>query len=69
MAPKITLDELRERIGANPDLVLVEALPEQYFRHSHLPGAINLPQGPVDRGRPAGGGLGPRGRLARSSPQ
>jgi rhodanese-related sulfurtransferase len=48
MAPKITLVQLRERIEANPELVLVEALPEQYFRHSHLPGAINIPHTEVD---------------------
>jgi rhodanese-related sulfurtransferase len=48
MAPKITLDRLRERIEANPELVLVEALPEKYFRHSHLPGAINVPHTEVD---------------------
>jgi rhodanese-related sulfurtransferase len=48
MAPKITIDELRERIDGNPELVLVEALPEQYYRHSHLPGAINIPHDSVD---------------------
>jgi rhodanese-related sulfurtransferase len=48
MSPKITLDRLRERIDANPELVLVEALPEQYYRHSHLPGAINIPHDAVD---------------------
>jgi rhodanese-related sulfurtransferase len=53
MAPKITLDQLRERIDANPDLVLVEALPEQYYRHSHLPGAINIPHDRIDELAPA----------------
>jgi rhodanese-related sulfurtransferase len=53
MAPKITLDQLRERIDANPDLVLVEALPEQYYRHSHLPGAINIPHDAVDELAPS----------------
>jgi rhodanese-related sulfurtransferase len=48
MARKITLAELRERIAANPDLILVEALPEQYYGHSHLPGAINVPHDEVD---------------------
>lgn len=45
---RITLDELRERINSNPGLVLVEALPEPYYRHSHLPGAINIPHDEVD---------------------
>jgi rhodanese-related sulfurtransferase len=52
MAPKISLDQLRERIDANPDLVLVEALPEQYYRHSHLPGAINIPHDAIDESTP-----------------
>ncbi len=25
------------------DFVLVETLPEEYYRHSHLPDAVNLP--------------------------
>jgi rhodanese-related sulfurtransferase len=53
MATVITLDELRARIDANPALVLVEALPEQYHRHSHLPGAINIPHDEVDALAPA----------------
>jgi rhodanese-related sulfurtransferase len=53
MAPKITLDQLRERIDANPALVLVEALPEQYYRHSHLPGAVNIPHDEVDELAPS----------------
>jgi rhodanese-related sulfurtransferase len=48
LSPKISLDRLRERIDANPELVLVEALPEQYYRHSHLPGAINIPHDAID---------------------
>jgi rhodanese-related sulfurtransferase len=53
MAPKLTLDQLRQRIDANPNIVLVEALPEQYYRHSHLPGAINIPHDAVDALAPA----------------
>jgi rhodanese-related sulfurtransferase len=48
MVTKVTLAELRGRIDANPELVLIESLPEQYYRHSHLPGAINLPHDAVD---------------------
>ncbi len=44
----ITLPELQARLETNPELVLVEALPPQYFRHSHLPGAINIPHDAVD---------------------
>jgi len=53
MSTVITLDELRARIDANPALVLVEALPERYYRHSHLPGAINIPHDAVDALAPA----------------
>ena len=41
--PIIDLASLRSRQQANPQLVLVEALPAQYFASGHLPGAINLP--------------------------
>jgi len=44
----ITFEELLRRIDANPDLILVEALPSEYYRHSHLPGAINIPHDAVD---------------------
>ena len=52
MVEKITLDELQQRLEANPELVLVEALPEQYFRHSHIPGAININHDEVDERAP-----------------
>jgi rhodanese-related sulfurtransferase len=53
MAPKITLEELRARLQANPDLVLVEALPEMYYADAHLPGAVNIPHDAVDELAPA----------------
>ena len=40
--------ELQARLAANPRLVLVEALPEKYYRHGHLPGALNIPHDAVD---------------------
>jgi rhodanese-related sulfurtransferase len=49
----ITLAELQDRIAANPDLVLVEALPAEYYEHSHLPGAINIPHEEVDELAPS----------------
>jgi rhodanese-related sulfurtransferase len=53
MAPKITLDELRDRLEANPGLVLVEALPEMHYADAHLPGAVNIPHDAVDELAPA----------------
>ena len=35
--------ELQGRLDANPNLVLLEALPEQYFNDWHLPGARHFP--------------------------
>lgn len=43
MVETITREELREKIERKDDFTLVETLPEMYYRHSHLPGAINLP--------------------------
>jgi len=40
--------EVKERLQIKPAPMLVEALPEKYFRDRHLPGAINLPHDSVD---------------------
>jgi rhodanese-related sulfurtransferase len=34
---------LQARIAANPRLLLLEALPEEYYAQGHLPGALNFP--------------------------
>ena len=39
----ITRDELKVKMNRGEDFVLVDTMPERYYRHSHLPGAINLP--------------------------
>lgn len=39
----ISRDELWEKIEDGEDFVLVDVLDEQFYRHSHLPGAINIP--------------------------
>ncbi len=39
----ISREELREKIEGGDDFVLAETLDEQFYEHSHLPGAINLP--------------------------
>ena len=44
----ITRSELQARLAANPGLVLLEALPEKYYKDWHLPGAKHFPH---DRAR------------------
>jgi len=39
----ISRAELKEKIDQGKDLILVDTMAEMYYRHSHLPGAINLP--------------------------
>jgi rhodanese-related sulfurtransferase len=40
-------EELQAKIDGGDPFVLLEVLPPQYYRHSHLPGALNLPPGKV----------------------
>ena len=39
----ISREELKAKIDRGDGIVLVDAMGVEYFRHSHLPGAINLP--------------------------
>jgi rhodanese-related sulfurtransferase len=48
VAPNITREQLKEKMDRGDDFVLVEALSQQYYQSSHLPGAINLPYEFVD---------------------
>ncbi len=43
MTKTVNRNELQARLGANPDLVLLEALPEKYYNDGHLPGALHFP--------------------------
>ena len=45
MVENIELDELRAKLVRGYPLVLLEVLAPRYYRHSHLPGALNLPPG------------------------
>jgi rhodanese-related sulfurtransferase len=53
MVAKITREELQAKLRATTPVVLVEALPEKYYRDAHLPGAINIPHDAVDRLAPS----------------
>lgn len=53
MTAKITREQIRDKLEAGDDFVLVEALPEKYFAKGHLPGAINLPHDQVATRAPA----------------
>lgn len=39
----ISCEELRDKIDGGEDFLLVDVLDEPFYRHSHLPGAINIP--------------------------
>jgi len=53
----ITREELQTRIDANARLVILEALPEMYWRKGHLPGAHWFPH---DRARELAAVAAPR---------
>ena len=43
MVGTITREELKSKMDRGEAFALVEALPEEYYRRSHLPGAVNIP--------------------------
>jgi rhodanese-related sulfurtransferase len=43
MSQSITVSELKSKIDQRAPFVLVEALPEPYYRKGHLPGARLMP--------------------------
>jgi rhodanese-related sulfurtransferase len=47
MPKQITRQQLQERLASGRMPVLVEALPERYYRDWHLPGARNMPHDQV----------------------
>jgi len=44
----ITASDLRRKIDADSEFVLVDALAPMVYAHSHLPGAINIPPSSID---------------------
>ncbi len=45
----ITREQLEEKMDRGEDFIFVDTLGEEYYRQSHLPGAINLPLEEIDR--------------------
>ncbi len=50
-ARTITRDELKAALDRG-DVTLVETLPAPNFRHTHLPGALNLPPDEIEARAP-----------------
>lgn len=48
MVETITRDELKAVLDRGEALTIVEALPEEYYRKGHLPGALLMPHDRVD---------------------
>jgi rhodanese-related sulfurtransferase len=48
MVSQISRQELQAKLARGERVVLVEALPAKYYRHAHLPGALNIPHDEVD---------------------
>jgi rhodanese-related sulfurtransferase len=48
----ISREELKEKLEGATGLILVDTMAEMYYRHSHLPGAINLPADQVGERAP-----------------
>ena len=53
MPINITREALHARLAASDPPVVVEAVGAAYYADAHLPGAINIPPGQVDRLAPA----------------
>jgi rhodanese-related sulfurtransferase len=49
LAERITRESLRTRLTGSVRPVLVEALGTAFYADAHLPGAVNIPPGDVDR--------------------
>lgn len=52
MVKNISRGELKAKMDRGENFVLVDTMPEMYYRHSHLPGSINLPADEVGERAP-----------------
>ncbi len=48
MTAKITREELKRKLDADEEFVLVEALPRKYWAKGHIPGALNIPHDQIE---------------------
>jgi rhodanese-related sulfurtransferase len=44
----ISLDQLQAKLVSETRPILVEALPEESYANSHIPGAVNIPKDQID---------------------
>lgn len=49
MVKTITRDDIKRHLDNSDPIILVEALPEKYYWHTHLPGARHLPHQQVHK--------------------
>jgi rhodanese-related sulfurtransferase len=49
MVEDISREKLNEKMDRGDDFMLVETLDEEHYEFAHLPGAINLPPGQINR--------------------
>jgi rhodanese-related sulfurtransferase len=49
MVRNVSRQELKEKMDRGEEFFLVDTLEEPYYRHSHLPGAINIPLKEIER--------------------
>ena len=52
MTATISREDLKSKLDREDDFFLVETLPEEQYRHTHLPGAVNLPPDAVRESGP-----------------
>jgi len=52
MVATIGREELKSKLDREDDFFLVETLSEEQFRHTHLPGAVNLPPDSIRESAP-----------------
>ena len=52
MVATISREELQYKLDRGDDFYLVETLSEEQYRHTHLPGAVNLPPDAVRESAP-----------------